>query len=237
MSVQAEVLPLVGLPVALGLGLLYGMGPCLVSCLPYLGPVFLASDGGIRRSWRVLLPLSLGRLTVYGGFGAISGWWGSRFVGGVTDWVIHLVVGLAGVLVGWALFLRRQRPAGCSGSPMAAEAPLHFQRRATTPPDHLPFGLYLMGMGLALTPCAPQGVVLASAAASGSPLLGAGFGLLFGAGALLAPAVVYGLAAAYIGQQLRRQLGAWLGRLERLSAALLVLVGSSELFKVGRYWW
>ena len=49
-----DALGTIGLPMALGLGMLYGLGPCLVSCLPYLGPVFLNADQGIRQSWKIL---------------------------------------------------------------------------------------------------------------------------------------------------------------------------------------
>ena len=36
---------IIGLPMALSLGLMYGLGPCLVSCLPYLGPECGACNG------------------------------------------------------------------------------------------------------------------------------------------------------------------------------------------------
>lgn len=226
----AETITAIGLPMALGLGLLYGLGPCLISCLPYLGPVFLASDGGMRQSWRIMLPLSLGRLTVYGSFGAVSGWWGSRFVDGAADWTTHLVIGLGGLLVGGALLLRRQRPRAC----VAPAGGTHLLRPLARSPDSLPFGLYLMGLGMALTPCAPQGVVLVSAAASGSALSGGTLGLAFGMGAIGGPALIYGTAVAYLGQELRQQLGRWLGRLEWLSGSLLLLVGGTQLLAAAR---
>jgi len=93
----------------------------------------------------------------------------------------------------------------------------------------LPGGLFLMGIGMALTPCGPLGVVLFSAAASG----GAASGLLlasgFGLGAIVVPSLVYGLGVAYFGRRLREQLGPWLPRIEWLSAGLLILVGLRQL--------
>ena len=50
---------------AMAMGLIFGLGPCNVACLPYLGPVFLARDGGLRRSWRTIVPFSMGRLSGY----------------------------------------------------------------------------------------------------------------------------------------------------------------------------
>ncbi len=61
---------------ALLLGLGFGAGPCNITCLPYLGPVFTATEGGIRNSWRLLLPFSLGRMSGYALLGAAAGWAG-----------------------------------------------------------------------------------------------------------------------------------------------------------------
>lgn len=233
MSLAPDAVSAIGLPMALGLGMLYGLGPCLVSCLPYLGPVFLNADQGVRHSWKILLPLALGRLTVYAGFGAISGWWGSRFVAGVDGWVVHLAIGLALLLVGVSLLSRRCRGTSCGARPMAGEAVIRWSsRQAPGAGQMMPFGLFLMGVGMALTPCVPLSTVLISSAATGSSGLGALLGLSFGLGAITAPSLIYGVVVAYFGQQLRVQLGTWLPRLEVFSAALLVVVGITQLLRL-----
>lgn len=222
----------VGLPMAMALGLMYGMGPCLVSCLPYLGPVFLARDFSLRRSWSVVLPLSLGRLAGYGGFGLMAGLAGRYVQGGSADPVLRLVVGSAALMVGLAL-LWRHRPvcASAAGAETMVAAPVQWHRESAVPRPLLPGGLFLMGMGMALTPCAPLGVVLFSAAASGSGVAGLALGLCFGLGAIFVPSLVYGLGVAYLGSRLREQLGAWRQRIEFASAGLLVLVGLSQLLR------
>jgi sulfite exporter TauE/SafE len=96
----------------------------------------------------------------------------------------------------------------------------------------MPLGLYLMGIGMALNPCAPMGVVLFSAAATSSAFYGACLGFCFGLGAITAPALAYGLGVAYFGQQLRGQLGHWLPRFELASAGLLILVGVNQLARI-----
>lgn len=217
---------------ALGLGMLYGLGPCLVSCLPYLGPVFLNADQGVRKSWKILLPLSLGRLTVYSGFGAISGWWGSRFVAGVEGWVVHLAIGLAMLLVGISLLSRRCRGSSCKAGSAGEAVVAWSSRKPPAAAQMMPFGLYLMGVGMALTPCAPLSAVLISSAATGSSGLGALLGLCFGLGAITAPSLVYGVVVAYFGEQLRARLGTWLPRLEGLSAGLLLAVGITQLLRL-----
>ena len=221
----------IGLPMALGLGLVYGLGPCLISCLPYLGPLFINAERGIRHSWRILLPVSLGRLTVYGGFGAVSGWWGGRYVGGVNGWVVHVTVGVALVLVGIALLGRRSGGAACGACSSGGEQQITWRPRPAAVAQAMPSGLYLMGVGMALTPCAPQGAVLVAAAASGTPWSGAALGLSFGLGAIAAPWLVYGTVVAYVGQQLREQLGRWQPRIEVLSAFLLLGTGLVQLWQ------
>jgi cytochrome c biogenesis protein CcdA len=220
---------IVGLPMAFALGLVYGLGPCLVSCLPYLGPVFLARDFSWRRSWRVVVPLSLGRLAGYTSFGALAGWVGHYAKEGMAvSSSLHLLIGAAALMVGVSL-LRRGRPACAMAAPAGGAVPLRRFDVGDQARPLLPGGLFLMGVGMALTPCGPLGVVLFSAAASGGMgsglLLGSGFGL----GAIVVPSLVYGLGVAYFGRRLREQLGPWLPRIEWLSACLLILVGSRQL--------
>jgi len=227
-----DVETIVGLPMALALGLLYGLGPCLVSCLPYLGPVFLARDFSWRHSWQVVMPLSLGRLTGYSSFGALAGWAGQYVKDGTaTSPLLHLVIGAAALMVGIALIWQRRPACAAAGVPSGAGAavPLRRMEFGREPRPLLPGGLFLMGVGMALTPCGPLGVVLFSAAASGQALGGLSLGLSFGLGAIVVPSLVYGFGVAYFGGRLREQLGPWLHRIEWLSAALLILVGARQL--------
>lgn len=220
----------VGLPMALALGLAYGLGPCLVSCLPYLGPVFLARDFSLRRSWRVVLPLSAGRLVGYGSFGLVAGLAGNVMKDGAAAPTVRLVVGAAALMMGLALLWRR--PACAGGARSGSAVPLRrIDVRADEPRSLLPGGLFLMGIGMALTPCAPLGVVLFSATASASALHGMALGMTFGLGAIVVPGIVYGVGAAYLGGRLREELGNWRPAMERIAAGLLILVGLSNLLK------
>jgi sulfite exporter TauE/SafE len=226
---------IVGIPMAMALGLVYGLGPCLVSCVPYLGPVFLARDFSWRRSWRVVLPLSLGRLGGYSLFGTLAGWAG-RYVkdSSTASPLLHLIIGAAALMIGLALFWQR-RPA-CAGAVALTggatqTTPVRRLDFRSEPRALLPGGLFLMGVGMALTPCGPLGIVLFSAAASGYAgngfLLGAGFGL----GAIVVPSLVYGFGVAYFGGRLREQLGPWRPRIEALCSGLLILTGMSQLIR------
>lgn len=219
----------VGLPMAMALGLAYGLGPCLISCLPYLGPVFLARDFSLRRSWRVVLPLSAGRLVGYGSFGMVAGLAGNIMKDGTAAPTVRLVVGAAALMIGVALLWRHPTCASGAGSP--STAPLRRFYRIDEPRLLLPSGLFLMGVGMALTPCAPLGVVLFSAAASTSAWQGLMLGLAFGLGAIVVPSLVYGIGAAWFGHRLREELKTWRPAMERISAGLLIVVGLSNLLK------
>ncbi len=214
-----------GLPMAFTLGLVYGMGPCLLTCLPYLGPVFLNSDGGVRRSWRIMLPLALGRLSGYAGLGLACGLAAQSVDGLIANGSVRVLLGSAALLIGFALLLRAPRcPAPTQG---IASAPL--LRRQGSPRPLLPGGLYMMGLAMALTPCAPLGAVLATAAALADTGAGLLLGLVFGLGAVLVPTLAYGIGAAYFGRRLSEQLGPWRGRIQWLSATLLLFTGTSHL--------
>jgi sulfite exporter TauE/SafE len=218
----------VGAPMAATLGFAYGMGPCLISCMPFLGPVFLASDGGIKKSWKIILPLSLGRLTAYSAFGATVGMAGHYVKDSITIDSVRIVVGCAVLMMGLALLLRKSDKVCASTA--AQGVPLHrMDKKRNSPQMLMPGGLFLMGIGMALSPCAPLGLVLFSASMTGSASGGLLLGLSFGLGAIVIPAIAYGVGMAYMGARLREQLQDWRPRIERVSALLLVVVGISNL--------
>lgn len=223
---------------AFTLGFAFGMGPCLLACLPYLGTVFLNSDGGARQSWRILLPLSLGRLTVYVSFGLVSGWLGQVASERIASGQIRLALGAAALMVGAAMLWRVMAGRCVCTVPATKPAVMPLLRLdkptlpVSPPATLMPGGLYLMGLSMALTPCAPLGVVLVAATALASASGGALLGLAFGLGAVLVPSLVYGLGVAYFGKRLREQLGPWRARIEVLSAALLILTGAVHLLHV-----
>ena len=219
---------LVGLPMAMVLGLVFGMSACTIACLPYLAPVFLSMDGGIRQSWRVLLPFSLGRLSGYAGLAMAAGIAG-HYLGAQVDDAGHVrvLVGLAAMMVGVALWLRRPADEACR---TRGEVPLRH-REAKPVRTLMPGGLFLLGIGMTLTPCAPLGVVLFSAAVAGSGWHGLVLGLGFGLGAILIPSLIYGIGAAHLGARLRQQLRHHRRTLTRVSGALLILTGLGNLLR------
>jgi uncharacterized protein len=212
---------------ALLLGLGYGAGPCNVACLPYLGPVFAATDGGIRGAWRTLLPFSLGRLTGYALLGGLAGGVGLW----VQDWLaapwVHWMLGGATILVALSLLFRRRNACrrDCGDAPSIPVDTITSQSRATTP--LLPGSLYLMGLGMALNPCAPLTTVVLASATSASIISGASLGAGFALGAVLVPTGIFAFGVAHFGDQIRHHLSQHRSALENTSVALLVLTGTA----------
>ncbi len=220
---------LVGLPMAMTLGFFFGMGPCILSCLPYLAPVFMSNTGGIRGSWRILLPHSLGRLTGYSCFGLAAGLAGEVINDHLEEPLIRLVLGYATLVVGLTLLYRLRDRKTCNRHAGGiAEVTLSKRR---DPVGMLPDGLYFLGLSMSFVPCVPLNIVMLSSAASASGLTGFTLGLGFGIGAITMPAVVYGLGVAYFSTRLRLHLGKWLPRLETLSAGLLIIIGAENLLR------
>lgn len=209
----------ISLQMALALGLLYGMGPCLVGCLPLLGPVYLGLGGGLARSWSVLWPVSLGRLSAYTGFGLAVGLAGGLASEAVSPKAISILAGLGTLLVGAALIPRPGKMTCKSGC-----EDVH---------SLLPGGLFLMGYSMALAPCGPLTAVLLAAAATGSATNGALLGLAFGVGAVAVPSLVLGIGVSYVTDRLREKLGQARKYAEWATACLLMANGLFTLIRVG----
>ena len=207
---------------AMAMGLIFGLGPCNIACFPYLGPVFLARDGGLRRSWRTIVPFSLGRLSGYTLLGLLAGLTGQIVDEQLDSPWVPMVLGGATILVGISLlFSNKKVTNGCSSSSSPSKSPGKSYIKKL-----LPNGLFFMGVGMALNPCAPLGKVMLAASATTSAVAGSSLGLGFGIGAILVPALVFGVGMAYIGGQLREQLAQWRPILEKTSAILLILLGA-----------
>lgn len=210
---------------ALAMGLIFGLGPCNISCLPYLGPVYLAREGGLRESWRTILPFSLGRLSGYTLLGLLAGLAGQVIDEGLNAPWVPMILGGATILVGLSLLFRSGEAMGGCSSPSQAGVLGRFGAKLRIK-AFLPDGLFFMGFGMALNPCAPLGKVLLAASATASAVAGSSLGLGFGLGAIMVPALIFGVGVAYVGGRLREQLAQWRGALERTSAILLILMGA-----------
>ncbi|MCW8908613.1 MAG: sulfite exporter TauE/SafE family protein [Sedimenticola sp.] len=210
---------------ALLLGLGFGAGPCNIACLPYLGPVFAATGDGIRSSWRIILPFSAGRMAGYAVLGLVAGWLGLL----VQEWVaapwVRWVLGGATMVVALSLLFRTRRGGSACTSREVKLSSIGRERSAKQE-TLLPGGLFFMGAGMALNPCAPLTTVILAAATTGRAESGLLLGLLFGFGAVLIPTTVFSIGVAHFGQQLKQHMSRWGSALEHASVALLMLMGA-----------
>jgi len=217
----------VGLPMAAGLGLMYGMGPCLVSCLPFLAPVFMSAENGFAPAMRVMATHSSGRLVGYGLTTGMAGFLGGYSANMLGPAIVNMALGAATLLTGLAILLAwRLRIRGCGGGCSGHDG---WEQNAIR--QFMPSGVFLMGLGMAFTPCAPMTVVLFSAATAASWSVGLGLGLAFGLGAITIPSLAYGFGFSWFARELRVRLGPWAARLELLSGALLLGLGLLTLFR------
>lgn len=209
---------------ALLMGLVFGAGPCTVTCLPYLGPVFLSQDGGWRRTLRVVLPFSAGRLVGYTLLGTAAGYAGFAATNWFKEGPAGILLGIATAILGVLLLRRAGKGKGCAvNTPVEQKVALPGR---SNPRKLMPLGLFGLGLGMALNPCVPLGTVLTVAAASADPLLGAELGLAFGMGAVVIPALIFATVVAHFGLQVRSALAQWRGRLEAGAGGLLIVLGS-----------
>lgn len=213
-----------GFGAAMLMGLAFGAGPCSITCMPYLGPVFLTQEGGWRRNVGVILPFSAGRLAGYTLLGSVAGYAGYAATNWFKDGPAGILLGIATVVLGVLLLRRAGKTRHCGGElPYEQAVALPGQAKSRR---LMPLGLFGLGLGMALNPCVPLGTVLTVAAASADPLHGAELGLAFGLGAVVVPALVFGIVVAHFGGQVRQALARWRGRLEAGAGGMLIVLGS-----------
>lgn len=211
---------------AILLGLSFGAGPCNIACLPFLAPVFLATNNNMRTSWRILLPFSLGRLFGYAALGAAAGWAGLL----VQDWIgeswVRWVLGGATMLVAVSILLRRKKGDFTSCNTRehkrTSEATLSVGNKNE---PLMPTALFGMGAGMALNPCAPLTTIILAAATTASTIAGMSLGFGFALGAILIPTLIFATGVAHFGAQVRLHLNNWQSALEIISVTMLFTLG------------
>ncbi len=216
------------IPTALFLGLAFGAGPCNLTCLPYLGPTFVASEGTANHAWKTVIPFSAGRLTGYSSLGLAAGFLGSSLNEWFKSPVVGWILGGATILVGLSLLWKRKQKTEIEPKISVNIQTLDSVNKKTpscVPSRSLPGGLFVMGAGMALNPCAPLATILIAASATGSAIAGLGLGLGFGVGAVIIPAFVFGIGVAHFGRQLRLHMEDWKPKLEITASALLIVMG------------
>lgn len=214
----------VTIPIALALGLAYGSGPCLVSCAPFLTPIFLADNRKAKESWKIILPLSIGRIVGYAALGGVASIMGSYLQELLKkSSYLGFIVGVGMVLIGASLLTRLSPADNCCAANKKITSKKQFLNDKLG--VFLPLGLFLLGVSMALNPCLPLGAIFASAALSKDVFHGALLGVSFGVGAVIVPAVAFGFGVSYFTEKLKEQLANYRPMMQKISAVLLLIVG------------
>lgn len=227
-----------GFSAAMIMGLAFGAGPCNITCLPYLGPVFLGQEKtNIRTSWKTIVPFSLGRITGYTLLGAIAGSFGLAATTWIEQGIAAQVLGVATILAGLYLLFGSSLKANSCASHKAHKpgdtSTVNFIKQGTGKKTaakkstlYMTGSLFTMGTGMALNPCIPLVTILTVAASMATPEDGARLGIAFGLGAVVIPTLFFGLAVAYFSQQIKVHLKQWEKGLQRTSGVMLIFLGT-----------
>jgi sulfite exporter TauE/SafE len=157
---------------ALILGLIYGLGPCMVSCAPVLVPIITASAKDYKQGIIATLIFSLGRIISYAILGAISGFFGKT----LDRFISPRVIGIVLIFVAVSIFFNFHNRCLISKLKITGY--------------HLAF---VSGIVMGFTPCGPMVAALALAILAKSIFLGAIIGVVFGIGTTLSPLLIIGL--------------------------------------------
>ncbi len=192
-------------------GFFYGATTCSFACLPYLAPSLVVSGSGFRQGVRSSGVFLSGKLLGYVGMSGIAGALGAELskqqIAGQSGLLGLVLVG-AGIALPF-LYSSRSCGRGRRGGQYAS--------------------LFVMGVSTSVTPCPALISLFALAAHSGSVVHGMSYGLAYGMGLAVSPALITGGVLAMLGEALQSKAQQWLPSLKIVAASVLVLMGAQIL--------
>ncbi len=217
------------------LGLSFGAGPCSVTCLPFLGPMFVSGGSGWHQRLNILLPFTLGRLTGYSTLGIVAGLAGYAATELIHTQVASLLLGSATMVAGIMLLYRISKSDNAcrriSNTCQSGNKPVILNHIQQNQPFVFTQWLsrFFIGFGLALNPCLPLTTILTAAAATASWSGGLSLGFSFGIGAVLLPTLIYAVVVAHLGEQIKHHAAQWRTTLENSAAVMLITLGAMTM--------
>ncbi len=167
---------------ALILGILYGLGPCLIFCLPILTPLVMATARTGKEGIIQTFLFGFGRISTYIFLGGISGYTGYLLGELISQKVLGIFLIFFGIFILAGYFLKLNPwPKFSRCSFFLANKGMELS--------------YFTGLVIGLSPCPPLLALLAMAVLEKSPLIGTGMGLFFGLGSLVTPLIIFGFLA------------------------------------------
>lgn len=188
----------------LTMGLVYGATVCSLSCLPYLGPLFIGESGGFKKGIGGGISFMTGKIICYGMLGGVAARLGQEVV--FENSTAQIIMAVVLIAVGLLLFF---------SNPDSCRQPCDRQARR-------PLSFMALGAATGLTPCPPLAAVLVLAAQSGHAINGVVYGALFGVGLMLSPIILAGGLLAFIGQRIKREVSEIAPYLRFLAALIII---------------
>ncbi len=200
----------------LGMGFVYGLTLCSLTCIPLITPVIFASQPGFRRGFDATAIFILARVSAYTLWGALAGLLGDILLTRLDSAWPGLLAG--GLILLIALRIVWKGKTTCPG---------HSKHgNQVKPPSRHPWlQMASLGLSTSLMPCPPLSGVLIYAATTQSMLSGALLALLFGIGASASPLYYIGGTTGWFAERLLQQIPRHSQWLRLLSGAILALFG------------
>ncbi len=205
-----------GYAAALFIGVTYGMTYCGVSCAPFLTTYIMGTQAGALQGLKSLAVFTAARILTLGVLGIGSGVLGTAILPAKSHpHSVSVLLGGAVIAIGVLVCLR---PGNRKGNAAKRCLVSRLSVNPTMP-------LWVIGVVFALVPCPPLAAMLLYAAQTPSLLASGLLLLLFGIGTAVSPLILAATLAGCFSQKLRARVPQYRLLFQRLSGAILILLG------------
>ena len=190
----------------------YGATACMLTCMPLLSPILLANSATRQQSLRVLLPVSLGRISGYIALSLIA-YFGATVVKSlISDTALmgYLLGSVTLILAGRLWFSLKTSSSCCTTS---------------SRPSQDQISLFLTGALLSMSLCAPVITMMTLSAAAHSWLWAITYGAIFGLGATLLWFLFFSIVLTHLLKESLIHLSRYRNVLQHTAPLLLAGVG------------
>jgi sulfite exporter TauE/SafE len=175
---------------SLAIGLIYGIGICTASCLPYIAGYIASVGTNFRRSVIITLIFNAGRITAYALIGALLGIFGGLIhffsdnsANSLLQSYSTMVFSIVTIVIGVSLLYKNRKPScNCNQPPLN---PKWLTNR-------FDIGAFVLGLSRGLIFCPPLIILLTSSALFVSPVGSVTVAVLFGIGTTISPMLLLG---------------------------------------------
>ena len=190
----------------------YGATACMLTCMPLLSPILLANSATRQQSLKILLPISLGRISGYIFLSLIAYLGATMIKTLISDTALmwYLLGSVTLILAGRLWFSLRDSASCCNAAP-------------NTPQGNI--ALFITGALLSMSICAPVITMMTLSATSTSVLWAIAYGLAFGLGATLLWFLFFSVVLTQILKESLKHLSYYRNALQHIAPLLLAVVG------------